>query len=273
MSLRIAFIGVGNMASAIIGGLVASGYPADKICGTALNTDSFPELEAKFGLKMMASNNEAIASADIVFLCVKPNQVRSVLEQAADVISSSQMYVSVAAGVEISSIESWLPTPAAVVRSMPNTPALVMSGMSGLVANDATTEEQKDWITSVFNSFGDCVWVENETQMHQVTALSGSAPAYFFRILESMIKSGIEQGMSEENSRKLAAQTMLGAAKMATEIDDSIAQLRVNITSPNGTTEQALNSLNDANIDKVMDDAMRACVKRSKELASEMANS
>ncbi|WCN10831.1 pyrroline-5-carboxylate reductase [Marinomonas mediterranea] len=273
MSLRIAFIGVGNMASAIIGGLVSSGYPSDKICGTSLNTDSFAALEEKFGLTMMTSNTDAIAAADVVFLCVKPNQVRSVLEQAAEVITPSQMFVSVAAGVEIGSIESWLPVSAAVVRSMPNTPALVNCGASGLVANTVASVEQKEWISTVFKSFGDCVWVNNEEQMHQVTALSGSAPAYFFRVLESMIKSGVDQGMTEEDSRKLASLTMLGAAKMATELDESIAQLRINITSPNGTTEQALNSLNDANIDKVMDDAMRACVKRSKELAEEMAKS
>ena len=271
MKPSIAFIGVGNMASAIIGGLIEAGYPANKIMGTSRNAEKREQYSTTFGIEMLADNNAAVAKADVVVLCVKPAQIQDVIEAFVEHVRPEQLFISVAAGVELGAIEQWLKQPVAVVRSMPNTPSQVGAGMSGLIANSHTNDEQKAWVSGVFASIGDSVWVDNEAHMHTVTALSGSAPAYFFRFLEAMIKSGKEQGLNEEACRRLATYTMLGAAKMVTELGEPIDQLRKNITSPKGTTEQALLSFEASNIDKMVDDAMIACADRSKQLASQFS--
>lgn len=272
MSLKIAFVGVGNMASAIIGGLRASGYAGESIVGSSINVADHKNLEQRFGITMYEDNQDAVAQADVVFLCVKPNMLQSVVEGFADAVRDDQLYVSVAAGIEIKALEKWLVKPVSVVRSMPNTPALVGSGMSGLIANSRTTEQQKAWVADAFDSFGSHVWVENEEHMHTVTALSGSAPAYFFRVLEVMIEAGKAQGLDEETSRKLSTYAMKGAAAMVTTLDDDIAQLRRNITSPNGTTQAALETLDQQGIEAIVTAAVNACAKRSKELGEEFAS-
>lgn len=272
MSLKIAFVGVGNMASAIIGGLRESGYAGDSIVGSSINVKDHAAIEQRFGITMYADNKEAVKQADVVFLCVKPNMLQTVVEDFASVVRDEQLFVSVAAGIELSALEAWLVKPVAVVRSMPNTPALVGSGMSGLIANGKTTAQQKDWVAQAFDSFGSHVWVDDETQMHTVTALSGSAPAYFFRILEVMIEAGKAQGLDEATSRKLSTYAMKGAAEMVTQLDDDIAQLRRNITSPNGTTQAALEALEEQGIAALVTAAVDACAKRSKELGEEFAS-
>lgn len=271
MKPSIAFIGVGNMAGAIIGGLIAAGYPASKIIGTSRTAEKRDHYVNKYGIEMLADNKQAVAKADAVVLCVKPAQMQDVIEAFADQVKADQLFLSVAAGVEMAAIEKWLGKAVAVVRSMPNTPSQIGAGMTGLIANANTSDAQKEWVTEVFASIGDSVWVDKEAHMHTVTALSGSAPAYFFRFLEAMIKSGHEQGLNEEACQRLAAYTMLGAARMVTELDEPISQLRKNITSPKGTTEQALLSFEQADIDKIVDDAMTACANRSKELAQQFS--
>lgn len=271
MSLKIAFVGVGNMASAIIGGLRASGYAGESIVGSSRNSADHADLEQRFGITMYEDNKQAIEQADVVFLCVKPNIMRQVVEEFADAVRPDQLFVSVAAGIELSAYERWLQQPVAIVRAMPNTPSLVGSGMSGLIANAATTSEQKQWVSEAFDSFGSHAWVEDEAHMHTVTALSGSAPAYFFRILEVMIEAGKAQGLDEQVSRKLATYAMKGAAAMATTLDDDIAQLRRNITSPNGTTQAALETLESEGVEALMNAALTACSERSKAMGKEFA--
>ncbi|WP_133010861.1 pyrroline-5-carboxylate reductase [Marinomonas flavescens] len=271
MKPSIAFIGVGNMASAIIGGMIDAGYPASKIMGTSRTAEKRDKYSATFGIEMLADNNAAVAKADAVVLCVKPAQIQGVIEGFADQVRPEQIFLSVAAGVELAAIEKWLGQSVSIIRSMPNTPSQVGAGMTGLIANAHTNDTQKAWVSDVFSSIGESVWVEEEAHMHTVTALSGSSPAYFFRFLEAMVKSGQEQGLNEAACRQLATYAMLGAAKMVTELDEPISQLRKNITSPNGTTEQALLSFEAANIDKIVDDAMTACVDRSKQLASQFS--
>ncbi|BDX01604.1 pyrroline-5-carboxylate reductase [Marinomonas pontica] len=267
MTLSIAFIGVGNMARSIFSGLLASGYPAEKIMGTSRTPEKREYYQQQYGISMLAENEQAVSQADVVVLCVKPAQMQAVVEEFADYVRDDQLFLSVAAGVELDALEHWLAKPVAVVRSMPNTPSQLGVGMTGLIANKHTNASQKEWVTELFASVGSSVWVDDEVHMHTVTGLSGSAPAYFFRFLEAMIKSAKEQGLDEETSRKLASQAMLGAARMVIELDEPIDQLRKNITSPKGTTEQALLSFEAANIDKVVGDAVFACVERSKELA------
>lgn len=271
MKPSIAFIGVGNMARAIIGGMVDAGYPVEKIMGTSRTAAKREKYSAELGIEMLADNSVAVAKADAVILCVKPAQIQAVVEAFTENVRSDQLFLSVAAGVELVAIEKWLGQSVAVVRSMPNTPAQVGAGITGLIANAHTSDEQKAWVSDVFASIGESVWVNDEAHMHTVTALSGSAPAYFFRFLEAMIKSGQEQGLDEAACRRLASYSMLGAARMVTELDQPISQLRENITSPNGTTEQALLSFEAADIDKIVDDAMTACANRSKQLASQFS--
>ncbi len=269
MSLKIAFVGVGNMASAIIGGLRASGYAGESIIGTSRNPDKHKSLEAQYGIVMTADNEWAVEQADVVFLCVKPHMMRDVIDSIAHVVRDEQLFISVAAGLELAALSAWLKKPVAIVRSMPNTPSLVGVGMSGLIANEQTSGEQKQWVSDAFDSFGGHAWVEQEEHMHTVTALSGSAPAYFFRVLEVMIEAGQAQGLDAATSRKLATQAMKGAAAMVTELDEDIAQLRRNITSPNGTTQAALETLEEQGVESLITAAVNACANRSKELGKQ----
>lgn len=271
MTPTIAFIGVGNMARAIFSGLLANGYPADKIIGTSRTAEKRDYYQNQYGMTMLVDNNDAVRQAQVVVLCVKPAQMQAVVEAFSSQVRDDQLFISVAAGIELGSLSYWLAKPVAVVRSMPNTPSQLGAGMTGLIANTYTQEEQKTWVSELFAGIGDFVWVEDEAHMHTVTSLSGSAPAYFFRFLEAMVKNGQTQGLDAETSRKLATYTMLGAARMVTELNEPIEQLRKNITSPNGTTEQALLSFEAANIDKMVADAMMACVNRSKEMSQDFS--
>ncbi|MBJ7539436.1 pyrroline-5-carboxylate reductase [Marinomonas transparens] len=271
MTPSIAFIGVGNMARAIFSGMLASGYPAEKMIGTSRTQEKRDYYHAQYGIQMLADNNLAVSQADVVVLCVKPAQMQAVVEGFSQQVRDDQLFISVAAGVELRAIQQWLAKDVAIVRSMPNTPSQLGVGMAGLVANNQTSAEQKTWVSSLFASIGQSVWVEDEAHMHTVTSLSGSAPAYFFRFLEAMIENGKAQGLDEASCRKLASYTMLGAARMATELEEPIAQLRKNITSPNGTTEQALLSFEASDIDKIVADAMTACADRSKQMARDFS--
>lgn len=271
MILSIAFIGVGNMARSIFSGMLASGYPVEKIIGTSRTPEKRDYYHAQYGISMLADNDEAVSLADVVVLCVKPAQMQAVLEDFSSCVREDQLFISVAAGIELDSLAHWLGKPVAVVRSMPNTPSQIGAGMTGLIANEYIKEEQKDWTSKLFSSIGNSVWVEDEAHMHTVTSLSGSAPAYFFRFLEAMVKNAKEQGLDEATSRELASNAMFGAARMVMELDEPIDQLRKNITSPKGTTEQALLSFEAADIDKIVADAMTACVNRSKKMAADFA--
>jgi len=267
MTPNIAFIGVGNMARSIFSGMLASGYPAEKIIGTSRTAEKRDYYHQQYGIAMLEDNEAAVSQADVVVLCVKPAQMQDVIEAFSASVRDDQLFVSVAAGIELASLGYWLGKPVAVVRSMPNTPSQIGAGMTGLIANAHINADQKNWVSELFSSIGHSVWVENEAHMHTVTSLSGSAPAYFFRFIEAMIKNAQQQGMDEKTSRELASRTMLGAARMVIELDEPIAQLRQNITSPKGTTEQALLSFEASDIDKIVADAMTACVNRSKEMA------
>ncbi|MDB4837236.1 pyrroline-5-carboxylate reductase [Marinomonas sp.] len=268
---KVAFIGVGNMARAIFSGMIASGYPANKIIGTSRTPEKREYYHGQYGIEMLSDNGLAVQQADAIVLCVKPAQMKVVIEEFAPYVRDDQLFISVAAGVELGAISHWLGQPVAVVRSMPNTPSQLGAGMTGLIANSTTHASQKEWVDQLFASVGSSVWVEDEAHMHTVTSLSGSAPAYFFRFIEAMIKEATEQGLDEATSRKLASHAMLGAARMVIELDDPIEQLRGNITSPNGTTERALVSFEASDVDKVVSDAMIACIDRSKEMSKDFS--
>jgi pyrroline-5-carboxylate reductase len=272
MSATIAFIGAGNMAGSLIGGLKQNGY-AGKVLASDLDQAKLQQLNQQFGTGIAADNNDAVAQADVVVLAVKPQIMKVVCEAMRDAVQQKKpMIVSIAAGLTSDTIENWLGGDLPMVRCMPNTPALVQMGASGLYANDTVSEQQRALAESLFNAVGVSVWVDDENQLHAVTATSGSGPAYFFLFMEAMQKSAESLGLSPDVARSLVAQTARGAAEMVCQSELSTEQLRLNVTSPNGTTEQAIHSFEQDGLRQAVQQAMIACEKRSKELAEELAD-
>lgn len=266
----LAFIGAGNMARAIIGGLVSNGYPAEKIWASEPQAERLADLKEQ-GLNTTTDNSEAVNAAEVVILAVKPQILRTVAESIADSVQNSQpLIVSVAAGIMSTSIDAWLGGNTAIVRCMPNTPALVQTGANGLYANAKVTAEQRQQSETVLDATGITLWVDEESQLDAVTAVSGSGPAYYFLVMESMIAAGEKLGLSKETATQLTLQTALGAAKMAKESEFDPAELRRRVTSPNGTTEQAIKCFIEGKLPELFDDAMKACNDRSIELAEEL---
>jgi len=266
----LAFIGAGNMARAIIGGLISNGYPAEKIWASEPEAERLVDLKEQ-GLKTTTDNNEAVQAADVVVLAVKPQILKNVtVSIAASVQSSQPLIVSVAAGIMTTSIDTWLGGNSAIVRCMPNTPALVQTGASGLYANAKVSDEQRQQSETVLNATGITLWVDEESQLDAVTAVSGSGPAYYFLVMESMIAAGEKLGLTKETATQLTLQTALGAAKMAKESEFDPAELRRRVTSPNGTTEQAIKCFIEGELPELFDGAMQACNDRSVELAEEL---
>ena len=266
----LAFIGAGNMARAIIGGLLSNGYPAEKIWASEPNIERLSDL-AKLGLNTTDDNNLAVKSSEIVILAVKPQVLKTVsLDIAETVQQHKPLIISVAAGIMSTSMNQWLGGNTAIVRCMPNTPALVQTGANGLYANDQVSPEQRLQAETILNATGITLWVEQESQLDAVTAVSGSGPAYFFLVMESMIAAGKKLGLTEETATQLTLQTALGAAKMAQSSDVSPAELRRRVTSPNGTTEQAILRFTEGGLPELFDTALKACNDRSVELAVEL---
>ncbi len=266
---RIAFIGAGNMASSIIGGLLAQGFPAAQI-SAADPVEACRASAAALGVRVGEDNLAAIADADIIVLAVKPQVMKSVVEPLASVVQARKpLVVSIAAGITIDSLSQWLGGGTPIVRCMPNTPALVRLGATGLFANEHVSDTQRSLADALLGAVGISLWVESEAQLDAVTALSGSGPAYFFLVMEAMEAAGIAMGLSPEVSRRLTLQTGLGAATMAVNSDVDAAELRRRVTSPGGTTEQAILSLEQAGLRDMFKQALAAAERRSQELAQQ----
>lgn len=269
---RISFIGTGNMAGAIIGGLLHTGYQPEHIIGTTRSAESARRASDSYGITVLTDNDQAVARADVLVLAVKPQMMAETCRALQSAVQKQRpLIVSVAAGLEAETLNTWLGGSLAVVRCMPNTPSMVGAGVSGLYANSAVSENQKALVTDMFNAVGICHWVSDEADMHTVTAICGSAPAYYYRFTEALIHCAVERGMSDEDARRLASQVALGAARMMTESTDTPARLREKVTSPGGTTEQALRIFNEQGLDGLMRQAVDACVARSKSLSTELA--
>ncbi|KAI9150081.1 Pyrroline-5-carboxylate reductase [Paramyrothecium foliicola] len=271
---KIAFIGGGNMASAIISGLVAKDIPKSNVIVSEPWEVNRGKLDAQ-GIPTTTSNTEAAGDANVVILAVKPQVTRAVCEElgaAWGERKSLPVVVSVAAGVTLESIVAWSKTKdgrsAHVVRVMPNTPALVGEGASGLFAGSDVTQEEKDLVTALMASVSKATeWVSKEGLLDVVTGLSGSGPAYFFNMVEHLIASATALGLPEEQAARLAKQTCLGAGKMLVESTESPGQLRQNVTSPNGTTHAALQKFASLDFDKIVDESVKAATNRSIELS------
>ncbi len=265
---RIAFIGGGNMATSLIGGLIAAGCAAKNIWVAEPDALKRSELSERFSVNVTASNQEAASQAQVIVLAVKPQALKSVALGLADTAQQgAPLVISIAAGIREPDINAWLGGSAAVVRAMPNTPALVQCGATALYANAAVSHAQRELAESILRSVGLALWLENETQMDAVTALSGSGPAYFFLLMEVLENAAVRLGLARNMARLLTLQTAFGAAKMALEAAEDSAALRARVTSPGGTTEQAIKVLQEGGIQELFDAALKAAHARSADLA------
>ena len=269
---KIGFIGSGNMAYSLIGGLTNTGVQGSNIWVSDPDTEKTTQLASHFGTHIASDNINLIESVDIVILAVKPQQLSDVCKQiAASVQTHQPLLISIAAGILSKDIEAWLSTGSeqslALVRCMPNTPALVQSGATALYANSHVNNEQKTLSESILRAVGLTLWLENESDMDAVTALSGSGPAYFFLVIEALEKAGINLGLDEKTARLLAIQTAFGASKMALESDDAPETLRKKVTSPGGTTEKAIGILQEGQLEALFAKALEGAKDRSMELA------
>ncbi len=261
------------MAISLIGGLIADGFDSQSIVVADIDKNKRETLAKRFNIQTFDSANAAAQTADTLVLAVKPQALKDVTQEIAAVVKSQKpLVISIAAGIGTVDIARWLGGETAIVRAMPNTPALVQCGASGLFANTQVSEKQREDAETILRATGLTVWMDNEEQINAVTALSGSGPAYFFRIMESLEVAGRELGLSQQAAHILTLQTALGAAKLAMESSDTIASLRQSVTSPGGTTEQGLRVMEEHDIDALFKAVLQAAYERAEQLADEWGN-
>ncbi|KAI1426129.1 pyrroline-5-carboxylate reductase [Xylaria sp. FL1777] len=277
---KLAFIGGGNMAAAIIGGLSAKGIDKQNICVSEpweVNRNKMSEI----GVRTTTSNAEASQDADLLVIAVKPQVTKVVCQELAGAWaqrSTTPLIISIAAGITLASMREWLKLADGrvphIVRVMPNTPALVGEGASGLYADENVSSSEKELAAALLSSVSKTAeWLDREELIDVVTGLSGSGPAYFFAMVEHLIESGTKLGLSKEQATRLAKQTCLGAGKMLTESTEEPAQLRRNVTSPNGTTAAALESFEASGFKDIVDKAVKAATSRAEELGETLGKS
>ena len=274
--MNICFIGGGNMATALIGGLLGKGFSAAQISVVDIDAANRERLKSVYGVLVLEEQDQqAIERSDVVVLAVKPFQIKNVAGQLGPLLSG-QIVLSIAAGIKLADLARWLSVPNSnyvLVRSMPNTPALVGAGIAGLYSfplKEMLTQRQREQIETIMSAVGSFVWIRSEEDMDAVTAVSGSGPAYFFYFIEALEQAGKELGLPEQTARKLALETALGAAKLAHESTEDPATLRARVTSRNGTTERALLSMEANHVKQHIIAAVQAAAARSKEMGDEM---
>jgi len=266
----LAFIGGGNMAGSLIGGLITDGWDPARIRVADTSTQRLDQLSQQFPIRTTTSNTDAADQTDIIVLAVKPQVIKSVAQELAGIVAQQQpLVISIAAGIPASALGNWLGKSTAIVRAMPNTPAMVQSGAAALYANASVSEDQRSIAESILRAVGIVIWVDDEAQMDAVTALSGSGPAYFFLFMEALQLAGQELGLPKDSARLLALQTAFGAAKMALESNEDAATLRHQVTSPGGTTEHAIRTFQEGALEALVSKALLAAATRSRELAAE----
>ena len=269
--MKISFIGGGNMARSLINGLIADGFAAQNIIVSDANAEQLAALKQQLAINTTTSNTDAAKAADIIVLAVKPQNLKMVSKEIKAAIQSQRpLLISIAAGIREADLQRWLGAGSAIVRTMPNTPALVQTGATALYANPHVSEQQRDAAETIMRAVGMTLWLEEEQLMDAVTAVSGSGPAYFFLFMEAMEQAGQKLGLPEQTARLLTLQTALGAAKMALESTEDCATLRARVTSPGGTTEQAINTFEAGQLRELVNSALNAAANRSKELAQQL---
>jgi len=270
-SVRITFVGGGNMAAALLGGLIARGATAASLAAIDPSEAQRASLETRFGIATHPAPSDAALDADVVVLAVKPQQMREAVAAVAPHLRAP-LLLSVAAGVRAVDLSRWLGGYGRIVRTMPNTPALVGLGATGLAPLAGATPADRTLAAAIMGAVGETVWVDDEAKLDAVTALSGSGPAYVFRFIESMIDGGIALGLDAEQARRLAIQTVLGAAQLAATASEPPSVLRERVTSKGGTTAAALAVMAERDLPALVADAMAAACSRSEALGREFGS-
>jgi pyrroline-5-carboxylate reductase len=270
-NLNIVFIGGGNMGQALVTGLLDSGWMADNIAIVDNDQSLIKKLNETFpDCHVYTQSEAALNLADVVILAVKPQAMKMACEQiAAQCQVKRPLIISIAAGVLIDSIDTWLGGELPIIRCMPNTPALVQAGATGLYANTEVSIEQRQLAFDVLSSVGTALWIETEVLLDAVTAVSGSGPAYFFYLIEAMMEAGQSLGLSEEQSRVLTVATAAGAAKLISKSDQSAKELRLAVTSKGGTTEAAINTLQQHDMENIIQTAIKKAAEKAQQLAAD----
>ncbi len=268
---RIGFIGGGNMARSLVGGLIAGGLDATRLQVAEPDAARRAELDERFGVTTSDDNGAVASAVDVLVLAVKPQVLHAVVTRLAPVLGPRPpLLISIAAGVRAESIARWLGRPLALVRAMPNTPALVRSGATALFANPEVSASQRSRAESIMRAVGQTLWIDDEALMDAVTALSGSGPAYFFLFMEALEQAAIDLGLEPGAARLLTLETAQGAARMALSSEEGPAQLRERVTSPGGTTEAALGVFAEGGFAALIARALAAARDRSDELAVQL---
>ena len=268
--MNICFIGGGNMAAALIGGLLGKGFAAGQISVVEINADSRAQLQRNFAVRTVETAADGIVGSQVIILAVKPQQLRDVATQLAPLLSG-QLLISIAAGIRAVDLSRWTNCQA-IVRAMPNTPALVRSGMTGMYALPAVSDSQREHAQNILAAAGETLWVQSEAMLDAVTAISGSGPAYVFYFIEALQRAARELGFNTEEARRLSLETFLGASKLAACSDDDVSVLRARVTSKNGTTERALSSMAANHVAEHIVQAAKAAEARAREMGDELGD-
>ena len=268
--MNICFIGGGNMATALIGGLLGKGFSAAQIGVVEIDANNRAQLHAKFGVRTTDSLAEGVAGSDAIVFAVKPQQMREAAQQLAPLLEG-QLLISIAAGIRAADLARWT-NHAAVVRAMPNTPALVQSGMTGLYALPEVSAAQREQAQGILAAVGETLWVQDESMLDAITAISGSGPAYVFYFIEALQQAARELGFNDADARRLSLATFLGASKLAAASAEDAAVLRARVTSKNGTTERALLSLAANRVAEHISQAAHAAAARAREMGDELGS-
>ncbi len=267
-SVTVAFIGGGNMACSLIGGLLHTGYQPNKVWVSDPHEEKLAKLATQYKIHTTQHNSEALTQADVVVFAVKPQNMRQAVTAAATIIRAKKpLIISIAAGITVSAIQSWLDFELPIIRCMPNIPAMVGSGATALYADVHTQQAQKEIAESLMRSVGLAIWVEHEQQLNVVTALSGSGPAYFFLVMEALQQAAETLGLTHQQARLLTVQTALGAARLALETEQPITELRDSVTSKGGTTEQGVKVLQENNVPELFAKALQAAKYKAVEMS------
>lgn len=266
----ITFIGAGNMASSLIGGLIANDYPPERIWATNPSREKLDLLKKLFAIRVTQDNREGAKQADVLVFAVKPPILKSVIEELKNLLQTQNpLVISIVTGISCDTIKKWSGCASlGIVRGMPNTPALLRCGITGLYANSNVSEDQHAIAESILRAVGVTLWFKNESELNTVTALSGSGPAYFFLIMEAMLECGQEMGLDPEKAELLTVNTALGAARMALESGKDLHSLRRQVTSPGGTTEKAIQVLESGKIRELFLKALHAAKNRAIEMSN-----
>lgn len=269
--MNICFIGGGNMATALIGGLLGKGFSAAQISVVEINADNRARLQRDFAVRAVENISEGVAGSQIIVFAVKPQQLREVAQLLAPLLSG-QLLISIAAGIRAVDLARWSNSQS-IVRAMPNTPALIRSGMTGLYALPAVSAAQRKQAQDILAAVGETLWLHDEAMLDAVTAISGSGPAYVFYFIEALQQAAQQLGFNAEDARRLSLATFLGASKLAASSDEDVSVLRARVTSKNGTTERALLSLSANHVAEHIAQAAQAAATRSREMGDELGKS